>query len=55
MAEEFQKNRWSRSQIHSNYFTISERPYSSNQLALTKAGENGERMIEGTKGKSRGI
>ena len=41
--------------IHSNYFTISERPNSSNQLALTKAGENGGRMIDGTKAKSRGI
>ena len=41
--------------IHSNYFKISERPNSSNQLALTKAGENGRRMIDGTKSKSRGI
>ena len=51
----WQKKLKNESLIHSNYFTISVRPKSSNQLALTKAGENGGRMINGTKAKSRGI
>ena len=51
----WQKKLKNESLIHSNYFTISERPHSSNQLALTKAEENSGRMTDEIKAKPRGI